>query len=111
MAGNAHEHGYEPTGWRVHYPAGSGTAVAAALECSHSSMKLVPADRSDARGTDTTSSGIAIVAQQLTADDADALDQSATSEGVQTFPLKLEEPGSTIVRKDWTADEAAIVET
>ena len=114
---------YTPAGWSAHYPPAAGTAgAAAAAQASDSQMALEPVISTDAEldsdMAPAAPSGIAVAAQQLTADDADALDRSATSPaaaaGLQpgaAFSLKLENPESTLVRKDWTADEAEVVET
>ena len=114
---------YTSAGWSAHYPLAAGTAgAAAAAQASDSPMTLEPVISTDAEldgvMARAASSGSAVPAQQLTADDADALDQSATSPaaavGLQqpgAFSLKLENPESTLVRKDWTADEAEVVET
>jgi transcription initiation factor IIF auxiliary subunit len=108
---------YIPGGWSLHY---SAATVATADEETSAPMDLVPAAESidEQVATETAAAAPSASSQQLTADDANALDQTAASPGSagqrplpSAFPLKLENPESTLVRTGWTTDEAEVVET
>lgn len=103
-----------PAGWLSAYQKLDLPSIKtlAMVDVSRETKPSEPAEETDTSKEDCSR------ATTLTADDANALDNTAASpaapgkrSGVSAFPLKLEDPEATLVKHGWTTDEAEVVET